>query len=411
MYLTVEEKQILNGHKGEAAKLAMEILKKIGEINGAKRLIPIQSVHLVLHAYKSAFDAGVHAAEKIAEMGGKFIVPTTIDPYGMDAENWRLAKTPESYAVQQIKLADAVMKMGVLPVWTCTPYFGFNLPKFGDHIAWAESSAVAYANTVIGARTNRQTAIVDICCGILGKTPETGMHLQENRYGEVMIELQIDRELKSWEYPALGYYLGKKLGSKIGIVNGMKGSVKNEDLKSLCAAAAASGSVTLLHIVGITPEARSIKEALGPNKISEEVIITEEDLLNTRDDMCTQKEGKVDFVALGCPHYTINELIDVCKLLNGRKVNSETAFWIYANSYAIDLAEKMGIRKELEDAGVVIRAETCMIISPVSEWGFKTLMTDSGKCSYYGPAECKTEIIFASVEECVETAISGNFYK
>jgi len=250
MYLTVEEKQILNGHKGEAPKLAMEILKKIGEINGAERLIPIESVHLVLHAYKSAFDAGVDAAEKIAEMGGKFIVPTTIDPYGMDAENWRLAKTPESYAVQQIRLADAVMKMGVLPVWTCTPYFGFNLPKFGEHIAWAESSAVAYANTVIGARTNRQTAIVDICCGILGKTPETGMHLQENRYGEVLIQLQIDRELKSWEYPALGYYLGKKLGSKIGIVNGMNGSVKNENLKALCAAAAASGSVTLLHIVG-----------------------------------------------------------------------------------------------------------------------------------------------------------------
>jgi len=127
--------------------------------------------------------------------------------------------------------------------------------------------------------------------------------------------------------------------------------------------------------------------------------------------MCTTKEGKVDFVALGCPHYTINEMIDVCNLLNGRKINPETAFWIYANSYAIDLAEKMGIRKKLESAGVVIRAETCMIISPVSEWGFKTLMTDSGKCSYYGPAECKTEIIFASVEECVETAVSGSFFK
>lgn len=411
MYLTDEERQILNGEKGEAPQLAMEILKKIGEINGAKKLIPIKSVHLVLHAYKSAFDAGVDAAEKIAEMGGRFTVPTTIDPYGMDSEDWRAARTPESYAAQQIRLANAVMKMGVIPVWTCTPYFGFNLPKFGDHIAWSESSAVAYANTVLGARTNRQTAIVDICCAILGKAPETGMHLKENRYGEILIQLKVDRELKSWEYPALGYLLGKKLGSKIGVVNGMKGNVRNEDLKSLCAAAAASGSVTLLHIVGITPEARTIEEAFGNNEIKEEFTITEEDLLNTRDDMCTVKEGKVDFVALGCPQYTINEIVHVCKLLNGRRVHPETAFWIYANSYAIDLAEKMGIRKKLEDSGVVIRAETCMIISPISEWGFKTLMTDSGKCSYYGPAECGTEIIFASVEECVEAAVSGRFAK
>ncbi len=411
MYLTNEEQLVLEGAKGDAPKLAMEILKKIGEINEAERLIPIESVHLVLHAYKSAFDAGVDAAEKIAAMGGKFVVPTTIDPYGMDAKDWKAARTPEHYAVQQIRLADAVMKLGVLPVWTCTPYFGFNLPKLGEHIAWSESSAVAYANTVIGAKTNRQTAIVDICCGILGKTPETGMHLQKNRYGDVLVLLKLDRELKSWEYSALGYRLGKELGSKIGVVDGMLGSVKNEDLKSLCAAAAASGSVTLLHIIGVTPEARTMDEAFGSNKPMEEIIITEEDLLETRSEMCTVKEGKVDFVTLGCPHYTINEMIYVNDLLKGRKVNPETTFWIYANSYAIDLAEKMGIRQNLEEAGIVIREETCMIISPISEWGFKTLMTDSGKCSYYGPAECGTDIIFASVEECVETAVSGEFIK
>ncbi len=411
MYLTHEEKEILGGAKGEAPRLAMEILSKIGEINEAERLIPIQSVHLVLHAYKSAFDAGVEAAEKIADMGGKFTVPTTIDPYGMDAEDWRGAKTPEHYAEMQMRLENAVMKMGVLPVWTCTPYYGFNAPRFGDNVAWSESSAVAYANTVIGARTNRQTAIVDICCGILGKTPETGVHLQKNRYGEVLIRLNADRELKSWEYPALGYFLGKKLGSRIGVVQGMKGSPQHEDLKSLCAAAAASGSVTLLHIVGVTPEARTLEEAFGPNKPVEEYAVSLKDLTETRYDLCTNKDDTVDFVALGCPHYSINEIVRVHDLLGGRKINPGTAFWIYANSYAIQLAEKMGIRKSLEDSGVVIRAETCMIISPVAPWGFKTLMTDSGKCSYYGPAECGTDIVFAGVDECVEAAVSGRLPK
>ncbi|HWQ77447.1 MAG TPA: aconitase X catalytic domain-containing protein [Anaerovoracaceae bacterium] len=411
MYLTDKEKAILDGAQGEVPQLAMEILQKIGEINEAERLIPIQSVHLVLHAYKSAFDAGVEAAEKIAEMGGKFTVPTTIDPYGMDAEDWRGAKTPEHYAEMQKRLENAVMKMGVLPVWTCTPYYGFNAPRFGDNVAWSESSAVAYANTVIGARTNRQTAIVDICCGILGKTPETGVHLQKNRYGEVLIRLTADRELQSWEYPALGYLLGKKLGSRIGVVQGMKGNPRHEDLKSLCAAAAASGSVTLLHIVGVTPEARTLEEAFGTNKPVEEFEVSLEDLAATRRDICTNKDDTVDFVALGCPHYSINEIVRVHDLLKGRKINPGTAFWIYANSYAIRLAEKMGIRRSLEDSGVVIRAETCMIISPVAPWGFKTLMTDSGKCSYYGPAECGTDIVFAGMEECVEAAVSGRLPK
>ena len=149
MYLTSQEQEILQGAQGEAPKLAMETLVKVGEINGAERFIPVKNVHLVLHAYKSAFDAGVETAEKIAELGGRFTVPTTIDPYGMDAENWREAKTPENYAKWQQRLERAVMKMGVIPVWTCTPYYGFTAPRFGDHLAWSESSAVAYANTCL----------------------------------------------------------------------------------------------------------------------------------------------------------------------------------------------------------------------------------------------------------------------
>jgi predicted aconitase len=340
-------------------------------------------------------------------MGGGFSVPTTIDPYGMDAEDWRGAKTPEHYAAQQLRLENAVMRMGVLPVWTCTPYYGFNAPRFGDDIAWSESSAVAYANTVIGARTNRQTAIVDICCGILGKTPLTGMHIQKNRYGETLVRLKAERALRSWEYPAMGYLLGKKLGSRIGVVQGMRGKPTQDELKSLCAAAAASGSVSLLHIVGVTPEARSLEEAFGGNRPTEEFEISLADLLRTKNEMCTSKEDRVDFVALGCPHYSIHEIVRVHSLLNGRKIHDGTAFWIYANSYAIKLAEKMGLRRSLEKSGAVIRAETCMIISPIANWGFKTLMTDSGKCAYYGPAECGTDIVFAGVEDCVESAVSG----
>lgn len=408
LQLTPAQQNILDGNEGVARKLAMEILVKVGEGFHAERLIPIQSVHLVLHAYKSAFDAGVEAAERIADMGGRFTVPTTIDPYGMDAEDWKGAKTPEQYAVMQKRLEAAVNRMGVIPVWTCTPYYGFNMPKFGQNVAWSESSAVAFANTVLGARTNRQSAIVDICCGILGLAPEVGLHLTENRRGQVRIDLKVDRPLHTWEYPALGFRLGQILGNRIGVVNGMTGAPETEDLKSLCAAAAASGSVALLHIVGITPEARTLEEAFQGEEPQEIITLTEADLIETREKMNTHKGKNVDIVALGCPHYTINEIVNVHRLLRGRKLHPDVALWIYANSAAIALAEKMGIRKELEALGVTIRAETCMIISPIMEWGFKVMMTDSGKCVHYGPMECGTEMVFGSVEECVESAVAGH---
>lgn len=408
MILTAEEKAILDGSEGPARQFAMEILVKMGESCGAPRLIPIKSVHLVLHAYKSAFDAGVEAAERIADMGGKFTVPTTIDPCGMDTEDWAGARTPEHYARMQTRLNNAVMKMGVIPVWTCTPYYGFNLPRFGEHIAWSESSAVSFANTVIGARTNRQSAIIDICMGIIGKAPEAGLHLDENRRGEVLVNLRVSRPLKQWEYPAMGFFLGQQLGSRIGVVNGMQGSPTQDNLKAMCAAAAASGSVALLHVVGITPEARTLEEAFGGNQPIQTIEVDEAVLLGTRAKMNTHKTDEIDFVALGCPHYTINELMTVQKLLDGRKIHPGVTMWIYANSYAIKLAEQMGLRKELESAGITIRAETCMIISPLAEWGFKTIMTDSGKCTHYGPMECKTDIVFASTAECVESAVAGH---
>lgn len=410
LQLTPKQQSILDGNEGAARKLAMEILVKVGEGFSAERLIPIQSVHLVLHAYKSAFDAGVEAAERIADMGGKFTVPTTIDPYGMDAEDWEGAKTPKEYAVMQKRLEAAVNRLGVIPVWTCTPYYGFNMPKFRENVAWSESSAVAFANTVLGARTNRQSAIVDICCGILGLAPEVGLHLDQERRGQVLVELKINRPLHTWEYPALGFRLGQLLGNRIGVVDGMRGTPETEDLKSLCAASAASGSVALLHIVGITPEAKTREEAFGGTKPQEAIVLTEKDLLETREKMNTHKGKNIDIVALGCPHYTINEMMTVQRLLDGRKVSDGVAMWIYANSAAIALAEKMGIRKELEELGVTIRAETCMIISPIAEWGFKVMMTDSGKCVHYGPMECGTEMVFGSAEECVESAVRGHVW-
>jgi predicted aconitase len=298
--------------------------------------------------------------------------------------------------------------MGAIPVWTCTPYLNGNLPRFGEHVGWTESSAVAFINSVLGARSNRETAVIDICIGLTGKTMEYGLHLDENRRGQVLIEMDLGgRELENQEYPIVGYYLGKILGSEIGVVDGFAGKPGNEQLKSLMAGAAASGSVALLHIVGVTPEAPTKEAAFGGNTPAKIFKFGPKELAETAAQMSTKKSGDIDFVAVGCPHYTINEIEKVLRLLQGRNIKNGLAFWIYTTKFTAMLAERMGYRKALEKLGVKLTIETCMLISPVETWGFKTIMTDSAKCAYYAPMQCKTDVIFGSVEACVNAAVKG----
>lgn len=408
MNLTEREKQMLAGQDGEAVQLAMEILTRVGDACGAKRLIPVKSAHIVLAMYKSIFDAGVEVCEKFAEMGGKFVIPTTLDPCGMDTEDPRGFKTPSDYMEKQNRVAKAYQKMGAIPIWTCTPYLSGFAPKLGEHVGWTESSAVAYVNSVLGARTNRETAVIDICIGLTGRTMDYGLHREENRRAEVLIKLDIgNRPLRSEEYPVLGYYLGSVLGSRIGAVEGMVGDPGTEQLKSMMAGAAASGSVALLHIIGITPEAPTLKAAFGENEIKETLVVDEQILRETRNKMSTKKETEIDFVAVGCPHYTIREIERIVKLLNGRTVKKGVEFWIYTTKAVQNLAERMGYREILEKAGAKLTLETCMLISPVETWGFRTIMTDSAKCAYYAPMQCKTDVVFGSAEECVEAAVTG----
>lgn len=410
MQLTQREKEMLAGSDGPAVKLAMEILTRVGDACGARGLIPVSSAHIVLAMYKSIFDAGVEVCEKFAELGGKFVIPTTLDPCGMDTEEPDAFKTPPDYREKQERVIAAYRKMGAIPVWTCIPYLNGSLPRFGEHVGWTESSAVAFVNSVLGARTNRETAVIDICIGLTGRTLDYGLHITENRRGEVLCRLELGgRELKPEEYPVLGYYLGKVLGSKIGVVEGMKGKPTVEQLKSMMAGAAASGSVALLHIIGITPEAPTKESAFMGREPEQTIYVNEDTLKETREIMSTRKKGKVDFVALGCPHYTINEIRKVADLLADRHIRDGVQFWIYTTKANMILAERMGYKQKLENCGVKLTLETCMLISPVETWGFKTIMTDSAKCAYYAPMQCKTNVIFGSVEECVEAAVRGEY--
>ena len=408
MQLTAEERQMLDGSQGDAVRLAMEILVRVGDACEARRLIPVRSAHIVLAMYKSIFDAGVEVCEKFAELGGRFVIPTTLDPSGMDTADPAGFKTPADYQAKQRRVEAAYHKMGAVPVWTCTPYFCGNLPRFGEHVGWTESSAVAYINSVLGARSNRETAIIDVCIGLTGRTMDYGLHRDENRLGTVLVRLDLGgRAMRDEEYPLLGYHLGKALGSRIGVLDGLRSNPSNEQLKALMAGAAASGSVALLHIVGVTPEASTLRQAFGGHEPQAVITVGEGDLSGVKKALTKEPGSPIDLVALGCPHYTINEIARVAALLEGRRVKPGVELWIYTTAENALLAKQMGYLDILEKGGARLTVQTCMLISPIETWGFQMIMTDSAKCAYYAPMQCHADVCLGSVEECVEAAITG----
>ncbi|UCH70443.1 MAG: aconitase X catalytic domain-containing protein [Candidatus Bathyarchaeota archaeon] len=412
MYLTKHEEQMLAGERGEAIQLAMEILTRVGDVYGAEKMIAIASAHTVMTYYRIIMDAGVEICEKFAELGARYCVPTTLDPAGMDLKQWQELKIPEDYAERQMRIVRAQEQVGGIPVWTCTPYLHGNIPMPGQDLAWSESSAVVFANSVMGARTNRLTAVVDMAAGIAGRAPKFGLHLDENRQGEILVKINVKpKTLADNDYPAIGYFVGKQVADKIPVLTGVPRNVSTDQLKNMGAAMAASGSVALYHIPGVTPEAKNIDKNFQKRKWDDVLDLDLKELKQTKEEMCTVNSGEVDFVTVGCPHYSIEEIRKLATLLEGKKIHRRTKFWIYTTRHVEMLAKRAGYSSIIETSGAQILTETCMLVSPTDIYGFKTLMTDSGKCAYYGPGLCKTEVLYGSIEECVETAIKGSYNK
>lgn len=408
MKLTSEEKEMLNGAKGEGCQLAMEILTEVGEAYNAPRLIPVESVHIVLTTYKSIFDAGVEALERFASLGAKAMVPTTVDPAGMDLDQWEALETPKDYADKQWRINDACHALEFIPCWTCTPYLCGLLPREGDHLAWTESSAVVFANSILGARTNRETAVMDLAASVAGRTPYHGLHLDKNRWGQLLIEVQIE-DLTPEHYNILGYFMGQQAGTKIPVLIGMRKTSRFENFKGMGAASAASGGVALFHVVEVTPEAPTLDKAFGRNSIPNPIPFGATQMKETKANMCTAGPGPLDAVMIGCPHYTITEIRDLARLLDGRKISPNVRFWVYTYKNNILLAQRLGYKAILEKAGAEFISDTCMIVSPTERYNFKRIMTDSGKCTYYAPTQVQSDVVFGSIEECVDSAVKGEW--
>jgi len=408
MYLTDEEQGVLDGQRGEPQRLALRVLVKLGEACGAERMVEIASAHLVASSYQIAGEAGIEIYSQLVAQGARVRVRTTSDPGSIDFARWREFKTPEQYAARQVKIAALLDQMGVIPTWTCTPYTTFNVPRFGDHLGWSESSAVVFVNSVIGARTNRLAAYVDLCAALTGRVPCFGLHLSENRRGEILFELTPDlaANFADHYFPALGYLVGQTVGDKVPVIVGLPGATFDQ-LKAFGAASAASGSVALYHMVGITPEARSLEEACGGRVPAERIVVGQREIAGIMEQMGAAADGPVDVVGIGCPHASIDQMRRYAALLDGKQVHSDTQLWVCTNVVVEEMARKMGYVAIIERAGAKLMVGTCHNDCPLGAWGFRRLVTDSGKFAYYTPTTVGTQCVFASTEACIQAAIAG----
>jgi predicted aconitase len=399
MYLTQEEQQMLSDDHGRATRKAMEILTALGTIYDADRMVSVSSVQIAGVSFDNLGEAGLDFLSEMAADGGKVKVLTTLNPAGMDIENWQALGIDPNFARNQTRVIEAYARMGVVTTCSCTPYLFGNLPHFGEHIAWAESSAVCYANSVLGARTNREGGPSALAAALTGRTPRYGLHLDENRCPGLTVQVNADLP-DTRDFGALGLALGKAIEARktkaIPYLRGIP-SASGDQLKSFCASVATYGGLAMFHLEGITPES-----ALHP--VPEETLVIGADDLEAASHSLNlvPAEGEVDFVSLGCPHLSLTEIQRVAERLEGRQVHK--TFWITTSRPIKRIADQMGYTVIIEQAGAVFAVDTCCVVAPI-KGRFKVLATDSAKACYYAAAKNGSQTRFLPFDEVIEESL------
>ncbi|NNG00206.1 MAG: DUF521 domain-containing protein [Desulfobacteraceae bacterium] len=412
MYLTDDEKYILDGKRGEAERMALSILVELGRLHGAQRLIPVSQVHIDATLYM--VDAGIEFAEFMAGGNAKTAVPTSLNPSGVDLTHWQAYRVPPDLLEKNRRLERAYMRMGAAPTWTCAPYQQGLVPRFGEHIAWGESNAIAFANSVLGARTNRIADLMDICAAVAGKTPEFGLHLSEHRRARVRIDCRDfspDMTEDSALYPLLGYTFGKMAGDRVAALTGLPPDVSVDALKSFSAAAASSGAVGLFHLPGITPEARNLEMCFHGKPPEQVFDITADTLRNAAHGLWTLPTDAVDWIVTGCPHYSFAQCRHLARLMSDKKIHSSVVFWVFTSRMVYALLEQNGILAELNRAGIDVFTDGCPLQYPKTRWHFTAAVSDSAKFTHYCRSQTGLPAGLLSIGECVETAVSGRIQR
>ena len=385
MLLEREDEEILAGEQGETRQKMLELLVALGKVFGAERLVPIKSAQVSGASYKTI---GEYGLQWLRTLDSQAVVPAVLNPIGMPRLRWEEMGIKRDFAEKQQAVIAAYARLGIALECTCTPYY-LRETAYGDHLAWSESSAVSYANSVIGARTNREGGPSALAAALVGKTPCYGLHLKENRRPQVIIRVQADtRDWTTAHFGALGYHAGKLVGNRIPFFSGIVPD--NDQLKALGAAMAATGAVALYHVEGVTPEAVRVPYDLTG---LEAIPVESADVLQLF------RECEIEAVALGCPHCSPRELATIARLLEGKIVTKP--LYVFAAQGVIDACTEHV--EVIESSGARVFADTCMVVSPVMEQ-YGAIMVNSGKALAYVPDMCGAVSRIGTTEACISVA-------
>ena len=403
---------MLRGDFGSAATMAMSIVTRMAEVSGAKELLDITGAHIDSTVYIG--EAGLEFAERLASLGAKVAVPTTLNVSGLDEHHWREWAVPSDWARQAYRQMAAYQSMGTIPTWTCAPYQTELRPSFGQQIAWGESNAIVFANSVLGARTERYPDLFDICCAITGRAPAIGLHLTENRGGQLLFRLvDIPERLQQSDdfYPVLGNLIGKESLDKIPVIDGMKVRPDEDQLKAFGAATASSGGVALFHMIEITPEAKTLEEAFHGKPPLQTIDVTMEKLRASRRELTHTDSDRLHMVVLGSPHFSLAEFKRLAPMLEGKTKHPQVKFLVTSSRAMTQMARKAGFLEPIEAFGAQLTVDTCILTSPMLPAEIHHLMTNSAKFAYYAPGLLGKQIAFGSLEDCVNSAVEGRIVR
>lgn len=407
--LSAEDRAMLDGRRGKAASIAMQIILRMAALQGATALVDVSRAHIDCCIYTGP--SSLRLARQLVEWGAQVRVPTTLNAISVDRLGWRALGVAPDVAEPAAALADAFVEMGAQASFTCAPYLLAEPPACGEQIAWAESNAVAYANSVLGARTSKYADYLDILVALTGRAPLDGCHRSADRKAQGVIRMPAGlTALDDAAWALLGYHVGLLADSRIPVVAGLEHTrPSSDDLKGFSAAFATTASAPMFHIVGITPEAASLEAALGGAGRQFDIQVTPADLLGAWQELNSAQRAEIDLVALGNPHFSTTEFAALAALCRGRQKHPDVAVVVTCGRDVLARARAAGDIAPIEAFGVQVVSDTCwcMIGEPVIPPTARTLMTNSGKYAHYGPGLVGRPVHFAALSECIDAACNG----
>ena len=406
--LSESDRAMLAGAEGKARQVAMRIITRFAEVQGVTGLIDVDQAHIDCCFYTGP--AGLAFAEQICAWGGKVKIPATTNATSVDALLWRKAGVEASLGEKSKRVVEAYTRMGVTPSFTCAPYLLESAPKFGQQIGWGESNAVAYANSVLGARTMKYPDYLDICVALTGRAPLMASHTAAGRLATVRIDVPDLGVIDDSLYPLLGYHVGLLAGSDIPVITGLaEQQPSRDDLKAFSAAFATTAGAPMFHIARVTPEAQTLEQALAGKAPERHIVLTRVDLLRSWRELNTAKDSAVELVSLGNPHFSVDELARAAELCHGKNKAAGVDLVITCGRDIYRRADEAGSVAALKRFGASILSDTCwcMVFEPMLPAGTRRLMTNSAKFAHYGPGITRREMHFGSLEACIAAACSG----